>query len=98
MWGWFSVNWSDLSGCLYFVFEDVAPVIWSCWSYDVPPVVGCVPSNFRPTHEVVVKLNWVILCWSCGDIDKVPCTPSDVSPPCCLQIYEGYISFSSVVN
>src|SRR6266702_909379 len=96
-WGlrWLSVYRSHLSCCLYFVFKDVTTVVWSCWSFDVPPIERCVPSNLCPTHEVVVELNWVVLRWSSWDVDKVPGASSDGSPPCFFKVYEGYVSFPS---
>src|SRR6266702_5556717 len=41
-------------------------------------------------------LLWVVLTWSCGDVDEIAGAPSDCSPPCCFEIYEGNVSFSSV--
>ncbi len=93
-----SVDWSYLPCCLYFIFKDVTPIVGSCWSRYVSPIVRCVPSNFGPAHKVVVELNWVILRWSCGDIDKIPCASVDCSPPCCFEIYEGYVLFSSLFD
>ena len=57
-----------------------------------------VPSNLGPTHEVVVKFNWVVLWWSCWDIYKIPSATLNGSPPCFFEIYKRYVSFSSVFN
>ena len=81
-----SVDESDVSSCSYFVFEYVTPIIWSCWSDDVPQVLGCVPSNFAPTHVDVIELNWVVLTRSCGYVDEIPRASSDGPPPSFLEI------------
>ena len=46
----------------------------------------------------MIELNWVVLIWSCWDIDEVPGTSSNRSPPSCFEIDSRYVSFSSVVN
>ena len=93
-----SVEGSDVPSCPYFVFEYVAPIVWSCWSDDVPQVLGCVPSDFAPTQVDVIELNWVVLAGSCGYVDKVSRASSDSSPPCFFEIDEWYVSFSSIFD
>src|SRR6266702_7979619 len=91
-----SVNCSYVSSCLYFIFEYVATIIWSCWSYYVPHCFRCVPSDFAPTHVNVVELNWVVLTGSSGDVDEISGTSSDRSPPSFFEVDQGNVSFSSV--
>jgi len=81
-----SVDGSDVSSCPYFVFEYVAPIVWSCWPDDVPQVLGCVPSDFAPTQVDVIELNWVILTRSRGYVDEIPCASSNGSPPSFLEV------------
>src|SRR6266702_587819 len=97
-WKWLPVYWPYLSGRSYFVFKDVATVVWSHGPIDVPPLQRGIPGNLRPTHEVVVKLNGVILRWPSWDIDEISCASSDGSPPCLLEVYERYVSFSSLFD
>jgi len=80
---------------LYFVFEDVAMVVGSCGSYNIPQVFWGIPHNFAPTHIDMVELNWIVLCWSCRDIDKIPCASSDGSPPRFFEVNKGYVAIPS---
>src|SRR6266702_8022321 len=102
--GWSGGSWcwgmpiycSYISGGLYFVFEYVAMIIRHCWSDYVPHCFWCIPSDFAPTHVGVIKLNWVVLTRSRGDVDKVSGASSDCSPPGCFEIYKRNVSLSSV--
>src|SRR6266702_1992335 len=85
-WGNLSVSCSYISGCLYFVFEYVTTVVRSCWLDHVPHCLWCVPSDFTPAHVGVIKLNWVVLTWSCRDVDEVSGASSDCSPPSCFEV------------
>src|SRR6266702_276961 len=93
-WG-LSVYPSYLSCSLDLVFEYITAIVWSCWSCDVPPCLWSVPRNLCPAHEVVIELNWVVLCWSCWDVDEVSCASSYCPPPGFLEIYEWYVSLSA---
>ncbi len=87
-----------LSCSLYFIFEYVTAIVQSCWSFNIPPVERGIPSDLSPTHKVMIELNGVKLQWPCWDIDKVPGASLDSSPPCFFEIYQRYISFSSLFD
>ena len=46
----------------------------------------------------MVELNWIVLRWSCWDIDEVPSAPSNCSPPSFFKVYKWYVPFSSFFN
>src|SRR6266702_4017737 len=98
LYNWLSINGSYLPCCPYFVFKYITPIIGSCWSYYFPQSFWCVPRNFCPTHIVMVELNWVILRWSCGNVDEVSRIFTYCSPPGFLEVYQRYVSFSSIGN
>ncbi len=43
----------------------------------------------------MVELNWVVLIWSCGNVDEIPSAPSNCPPPGCFKVDKGDVSFSS---
>ncbi len=90
-----SVYLSYLPCGSYLVFKYIAPIVQSCWSFNIPPVLRGIPSDFSPTHEVVIELNQIILRWSCGDVNEIPRASSDCPPPGCFEIYKRYVSSSS---
>ena len=42
----------------------------------------------------MVELNWVVLTWSCRDIDEVSGVSSNCSPPGFFEVYQGNVPFS----
>ncbi len=87
--GWLSIDLTFTSFCLYFVFKDIAPIVRSCRSYNVPQIFWCVPHDFTPALVDVVEFDWVILQWSYRDIDEIPCASLDGSPPSFFDIMRG---------
>src|SRR6266702_4062726 len=81
-----SVYCSYISRCLYFIFEYVTAIIRSCWSNYVPHCFGCIPSDFTSAHVDVIELNWVVLTWSCRDVDEVSGASSNRPPPSCFAV------------
>ncbi len=43
----------------------------------------------------MIELNWVVLTWSCRDVDEVPSASLNCSPPGCFEVYYRNISFPS---